>query len=109
MSDLAQKRCIPCSGGVPALAPAQIAELASQVPEWDIVDGHHLHRRWKMPDFKLALALVNRIGEIAEAENHHPNISFTWGDVEVEIFTHKVNGLTESDFILAAKLSELGR
>jgi 4a-hydroxytetrahydrobiopterin dehydratase len=83
--------------------------LHRQVPEWEIVAGHHLHRHFSFDDFVGALRFVNRIGEVAEAEAHHPNIMLTWGKVEVEIWTHKIDGLTESDFILAAKLDELPR
>lgn len=107
MSDLAQKKCIPCSGGIPRLDAARVAQLAHEVPGWQVVEDHHLQRRWTFPDFAGALAFVNRIGEVAEREAHHPNISLTWGRVDVEIFTHKIDGLTESDFILAAKLGEL--
>ena len=107
MSDLAQKKCIPCSGGVPRLEPSRVAELANEVPGWQVVDNHHLHRRWRFTDFAGALAFVNRVGEVAEREAHHPDIAFTWGRVDVEIHTHKIDGLTESDFILAAKLGAL--
>lgn len=107
MSDLLSKKCIPCSGGVPPLTSAQIAELHPQVPGWEVVLGHHLHRVFGFDDFVSALAFVNRMGEVAEAEGHHPNISFTWGRVEVEIWTHKIDGLTESDFVLAAKIDAL--
>ena len=107
MSDLTQMKCIPCSGGVPRLDATRVAELAAEVPGWTVVDDHHLQRRWSFPDFAAALAFVNRIGEVAEREAHHPNISFTWGRVDVEIYTHKIDGLTESDFILAAKLGQL--
>lgn len=107
MTELSARKCIPCSGGIPPLGVQRIDELRPQVPGWEVIDGHHLHRRWKLKDFQQALALVNRIGEVAERENHHPNICFTWGEVEVTIYTHKIDGLTESDFILAAKLSAL--
>ena len=109
MSELASKHCVPCSGGVPALAGKELQELAKQVPGWKVVDGHHLARLYGFPDFKSALAFVNRVGAVAEQEGHHPNIAFTWGKVEITIYTHKVNGLTESDFILAAKIEELPR
>jgi 4a-hydroxytetrahydrobiopterin dehydratase len=107
VSDLAQKKCIPCSGGIPRLDAARVAELALEVPGWQVVNNHHLQRRWSFTNFATALAFVNRIGEVAEREAHHPNISFTWGRVDVEIYTHKIDGLTESDFILAAKLGDL--
>jgi len=104
MSELADKRCVPCRGGVPALTADQIKPLAKQVQDWKVVDNHHLTRELKFPDFKSALDFVNRIGEIAEREDHHPDIELSWGKVGVTIWTHKIDGLTESDFILAAKI-----
>jgi 4a-hydroxytetrahydrobiopterin dehydratase len=81
----------------------------AQVPEWGVVDGHHLDRVFNFPDFRTALAFVNRVGEIAEAEGHHPDLWLAWGKVEVKIWTHKIDGLTESDFVLAAKIDRLPR
>jgi 4a-hydroxytetrahydrobiopterin dehydratase len=109
MSDLANKRCIPCSGGIPKLEKDAIDRLHPQVPDWEVILGHHLRRVFAFDDFVGALGFVNRIGEVAEAENHHPNISLTWGRVEVEIWTHKIDGLAEGDFVLAAKIDELPR
>jgi 4a-hydroxytetrahydrobiopterin dehydratase len=109
MSNLARKKCIPCSGDTPPLSGAKIDELHAELPDWEVILGHHLRRVYKFPDFLAALRFVNRIGEVAEAENHHPNISFTWGRVEVEIWTHKIDGLAEADFVLAAKLDQLPR
>lgn len=109
MSDLASKHCVPCRGGVPALQGKELDDLAKQVPGWKVVDEHHLARTYEFPDFKTALDLVDRIGDVAEQEGHHPNICFTWGKVEVSVYTHKVDGLTESDFILAAKIEKLPR
>lgn len=109
MCGLAAKRCVPCAGGVPALKGAKIKEFLSELPGWEVADEHHLTRHFAFPDFVSALAFVNRIGEIAEAEGHHPDLYLTWGKVGVQIFTHKVDGLTESDFILAAKIDELPR
>ena len=88
---------------------AELQGLAKQVPAWKVVNEHHLTRAYDFPDFQTALEFVNRIGAVAEKEGHHPNISFTWGKVEVMVYTHKVDGLTESDFILAAKIEELPR
>ncbi|MEM1022824.1 MAG: 4a-hydroxytetrahydrobiopterin dehydratase [Myxococcota bacterium] len=108
MSDeLAAKSCVPCSGGVPALKGAELQTLSSQLPAWEVVEEHHLRRIYSFPDFKSALARVNAIGEVAEAEGHHPDVSFTWGRVTVEVFTHAIDGLTESDFVLAAKIERL--
>src|SRR5512141_1849690 len=103
---LAEKTCVPCTGGVPALKGAELKVLETQLPEWRVVDEHHLERTYTFPDFKQALALVNRIGAIAEEQNHHPDICLFWGKVEVKIYTHKVEGLTESDFVLAAKIEQ---
>lgn len=107
MSDLASKTCVPCSGGVPALKGAELAALKKKLPGWDVVNEHHLHRRFEFPDFVKALAFVNKVGELAEQQGHHPDILLTWGKAEITIWTHKVDGLTESDFILAAKIDKL--
>lgn len=104
MSELSIKSCVPCRGGVPPLKGEALRSLARQIPDWEVVDDHHLSKAYKFPDFKEALQLVNRIGEIAEREDHHPDIYLAWGKVRVDIWTHKINGLTESDFILAAKI-----
>jgi 4a-hydroxytetrahydrobiopterin dehydratase len=109
MADLASKHCVPCRGGVAALKGKELQDLARQVPGWKVVNEHHLAREYAFPDLKTALEFVNRVGEVAEQEGHHPNIAFTWGKVEITVYTHKVDGLTESDFILAAKLEQLPR
>src|SRR3954465_4476709 len=105
--ELASKHCVPCRGGVTALKGKELSDLARQVPGWKVVNEHHLARTYDFPDFKSALELVNRIGAVAEQEGHHPNICFTWGKVEVTVYTHKIDGLTESAFIPAAKLGKL--
>jgi 4a-hydroxytetrahydrobiopterin dehydratase len=107
MTDLASKTCVPCRGGVPPLAGAELAALSQQVPQWKVVDGHHLVRTFNFPDFKQALAFVNKAGAIAEEQGHHPDILLAWGKAEVTTWTHKINGLTESDFILAAKIDKI--
>ncbi|HTX15511.1 MAG TPA: 4a-hydroxytetrahydrobiopterin dehydratase [Candidatus Baltobacteraceae bacterium] len=107
MSELATKDCVPCRGGVPPLAGKELDALAQQVPNWKVVDGHHITRAFTFPDFKQALAFVNKVGYIAEAQGHHPDILLSWGKAEVTTCTHKINGLTESDFILAAKIDTL--
>ena len=107
MSELASKTCVPCRGGVPALKGAELADLKRQVPGWEVVNEHHLHRVYEFPDFQQALNFVNRVGEVAEQQGHHPNICFTWGKAEITVWTHKVDGLTESDFILAAKIEQV--
>ena len=109
MTDLASKSCVPCRGGVPALKGQSIRDLQAQLDGWGVIDEHHLSKHYMFRDFKTALAFVNRIGEVAEAAGHHPDITLTWGKVGVQIWTHKVNGLTESDFILAAKIDQIPR
>jgi 4a-hydroxytetrahydrobiopterin dehydratase len=112
VTSLADKTCVPCRGGVPPLKGAQLSEIFSQLPahaEWKVVNEHNLARTYKFPDFKTALAFVNRVGAIAEEQEHHPDIVLAWGKVEVTIWTHKVDGLTESDFILAAKIDQVLR
>ena len=109
MSELARKECVPCKGGIPPLTGEEIAELTPEVPEWTVVDEHHILRTYRFPDFAEALAFTNRVGELAEEQGHHPDILLAWGKVEVTIWTHKINGLTVSDFVLAAKIDELPR
>src|SRR5258708_3914509 len=104
MSDLADQKCVPCRGGVPPLAGDALAKLSTQLPDWRVVNGHHLTKTFAFPDFKQALAFVNRVGEVAETEGHHPDLCLAWGKVDVTTYTHKIDGLTESDFVLAAKM-----
>lgn len=104
---LADKTCIPCKGGVPALKGKALSDLLAQVPGWDVPNEHHLYRVYKFPDFKQALDFVNKVGAIAEEQQHHPDLLLAWGKVEITIYTHKINGLTESDFVLAAKIDQL--
>ncbi len=108
MSDLATKDCIPCRGGVPAMTKEEIAPLLERLGgEWRAIEHHHLEKGFEFPDFKSALQFTNRVGELAEQQGHHPDIHLAWGKVLIEIWTHKVNGLTESDFILAAKIDRV--
>lgn len=104
---LAEKHCVPCRGGVPALQGEALEAMKVQVPGWQVVEGHHITRSFQFPDFKAALDFVNRVGSVAEEEGHHPDLLLTWGKVDIKIWTHKVDGLTESDFILAAKIDRL--
>jgi 4a-hydroxytetrahydrobiopterin dehydratase len=92
---------------VPALQGPALAPLSAQVPQWSVVDEHHLQRAFRFPDFRQALSFANRVGELAEEQGHHPDLCLSWGKVEVSIWTHKINGLTESDFVLAAKIDRL--
>jgi 4a-hydroxytetrahydrobiopterin dehydratase len=107
-NDLAAKHCIPCRGGVPPLKGATLGELGHRIDaEWRIVDEHHLERRYTFKNFREALDFTNRVGELAEEEGHHPDIALGWGRVDLRIWTHTIDGLTESDFILAAKIDRL--
>lgn len=106
--ELARKECKPCDGGTPALKGDALKQMQSKLDGgWRVLDEQRLEKEFKFPDFRHALDFVNRIGEVAEQQNHHPDIYFTWGQARIQISTHKINGLTESDFILAAKIDEL--
>jgi 4a-hydroxytetrahydrobiopterin dehydratase len=107
MSELAAKTCVPCRGGVPPLKGEDLSQLQKQVDGWNIIEEHHIMKTFEFPDFRGALNFVNYVGELAEEQRHHPEISLTWGKVEITTWTHKINGLTESDFILAAKIDQL--
>lgn len=107
MSDLAARECVPCRGGVPPLKGDQIVSLLDQINGWEVIDEHHLVKKYKLADFREAQELVVRIGELAESQGHHPDICFGWGYCDVKIWTHKIDGLTESDFVLAAKIDQL--
>lgn len=107
MESLASKKCVPCMGGVPPLDRSKVDELHGEVIDWQVVSYKKLRRSYDFPDFRTALDFVNRVGEIAEAEGHHPDILLGYGKVEISIWTHKIDGLTESDFILAAKIDQL--
>jgi 4a-hydroxytetrahydrobiopterin dehydratase len=106
-SELASKSCVPCRGGVPPLRGQELESYKRQLPGWNVVKEHRLTRTFSFPDFATALAFINRIGAVAEREGHHPDICFGWGKAEVTTYTHKIDGLTESDFVLAAKIEQL--
>lgn len=109
MSELAARTCVPCRGGVPPLRGRELTDLLHQLQGWTVVGEHHLRKEYAFPNFAAALAFVNRIGAIAEEQGHHPDIYLAWGKVEVKLWTHKIDGLTESDFIMAAKIDALPR
>jgi 4a-hydroxytetrahydrobiopterin dehydratase len=104
---LSAQTCVPCRGGVPPLTAEQMAPLQTQVPRWRVLEAHHLERNFAFPDFATALAFTNQVGELAEKQAHHPDIHLSWGSVRMTIWTHKIDGLTESDFVLAAKIDLL--
>ena len=102
--ELCDRTCVPCRGGVPPLSAAEAEVLLKQLAgAWQIIDDHHLASEYSFPDFAQALRFVNTLGAIAEEQGHHPDLHLAWGKVRVEIWTHKIDGLTESDFVLAAK------
>ena len=107
MSGLAERDCVPCRGGVPPLKGEEIQAFATEIKDWQVVDDHHLQRTYEFKNFRETLDFVNRVGELAEAQGHHPDICFGWGKADVTIWTHKIDGLTESDFVLAAKIDRL--
>lgn len=110
MRKLARKKCIPCSGQIPSLKGGELERLHEELGSgWNVVKEHHIEKEFLFDDFRQALDFTNKVGEIAEEEGHHPDIYLAWGKVEIKIWTHKIDGLTESDFILAAKIEEVPR
>lgn len=106
--NLAEKECVPCKGGVPPMEGAEVARLLEELGGgWKAADGRRLEKVYTFRNFREALAFTNKIGEIAERQGHHPDINLAWGMVKVAVWTHKINGLTESDFIFAAKVEEM--
>ena len=109
---LTQQSCIPCSGKVPPASEAEVAELKPQIPDWDIISANRvpqLQRVYHFQDFRTALGLTNRVGELAETEQHHPALLTEWGKVTVTWWTHALNGLHRNDFIMAAKTDEIAQ
>lgn len=110
MTELANRDCVPCTGGEQPLEHQAIEALRGLLSgEWTVENDHELVRKFSFPDFAKALAFTNDIGAIAEQQNHHPDIFLAWGRVEVTIWTHAIDGLSESDFVLAAKIDRLGK
>ena len=108
MSELADKDCIPCKGGAPPLKGEALAELHGKLGNgWDVINEHHLEKVFSFKNFREALAYTNKVGALAEEQGHHPDIALSWGRVKVTIWTHKIDGLTESDFVLAAKVDRI--
>lgn len=109
MTNLAKKKCVPCEGDFPALTKAQAEDLMEQVPEWKLSeDATKLSRLYGFKDFAAALAFANEVGKVAEQEWHHPDLRVSWGKVEIELTTHSIRGLSENDFIVAAKIDQIG-
>ncbi len=108
MGGLAGKTCTPCQGGIPPLDPAAAARLLVEAPGWTLTDnGTRLRRSWKFRNYAEAFAFVTRVTELVEAEGHHPDVHFGWGYCDLVFYTHKIGGLHENDFIIAAKVGEL--
>lgn len=105
--NLVDKKCVPCRGGIPPLTEGEIEPLIKQLSGWRVENNSKITKEFKFKNFKEAVAFVNSITEIAEQEGHHPDLYVAWGKVVVYIWTHKIDGLTESDFILAAKLDKI--
>jgi 4a-hydroxytetrahydrobiopterin dehydratase len=106
--DLASKRCVPCAGGTPPLKGQALDALLAQLGNnWKVVTEHHLEKEYKFKDFRQALDFTNRVGAVAEEQGHHPDIHLSWGKVVLTVWTHKIGGLTESDFVFAAKADKV--
>ena len=105
---LSKSKCVPCQGGAEPLKGEALDNLKMQLSsEWQVIDEHHLEREFKFKNFQQALNFVNQVGQLAESEGHHPDIYLSWGKVKITIWTNKINGLHENDFILAAKIEQL--
>ena len=104
---LIHRNCVPCRGGVPPLKGEAIEGLLREVAAWKAVEEHHLVKSFRFKNFKTALDFVNRVGELSEREWHHPDLALAWGKVDIKIYTHKIDGLSDNDFILAAKIDRL--
>ena len=105
MKELAEKECVPCKGGTLPLKGDELRKLIERLGHgWHVVDEHHLEKEFKFANFREALAFTNKVGELAERNNHHPDFYLAWGKVKLTLWTHKIDGLTESDFVFAAKV-----
>ena len=108
--DLASRECVPCRGGIPPLAGNRLKAIAQELGgDWRLVDEHHLEQEFRFKNFRQAMEFANKIGEIAEQQGHHPELLIGWGKVKVILYTHKIDGLHENDFIMAAKIQVIPR
>lgn len=107
MDELAKKKCVPCTVGTPSLTGEKLQQLFNQLEDWELIEEKEIQKLYKFKDFKEALHFVNEVGKTAEEEEHHPDIELSWGKVKIKLSTHKIKGLSESDFILAAKCDVL--
>ena len=106
-SELAQRHCVPCEGGTPPLTGEQVEPLLRQLGGWEVVEGKKLSKSFRFGNFVEAVDFVNKITPVAEAEGHHPDLVVRWGEVRVELWTHAIGGLSENDFIMAAKIDQI--
>jgi len=107
MQDLASRTCVPCRGGIPPMRGVEIKEYLAELSGWEVIEEHHLTKHYQFKNFVEAQAFVTRVGALAEEQGHHPDICFGWGYADIKIWTHKIDGLSEGDFILAAKIDRL--
>lgn len=108
MTDLSSQKCVPCEGGTPPLVPSEYSKYLSQIKKWEVVEDKKIEKKFKFKDFAQALEFVNKVGAIAESENHHPNIYlYGWNKVKITLTTHALNGLSPNDFILASKIDSI--
>ena len=105
--DLSKEKCVACEAGVKPFNASQISKYIADLKDWNVINNHHLTKSYKFPDFKSALKFVDKVGKIAEKEGHHPDISLSWGKVEIKTYTHAINGLSLNDFILASKIDKV--
>ncbi len=106
---LARRTCVPCKGYIPPLQGAALAQFSAELPRWKVIEDHHIEKDFEFSDFRTALNFVQQVGDVAEEQGHHPDILLRWGKVKITIYTHKIEGLSESDFILGAKIDEIPR
>jgi len=107
VSQLSEQKCIPCQGGTPPLKGKELQAIYEQLGNgWKIIEEHHIEKEFTFKNFREALTFTNKVGELAEGENHHPDIYLAWGKVKLTLWTHKIDGLSKSDFIFAAKVEQ---
>ena len=107
MQDLASRTCVPCRGGIPPLRGVEIKEYLDELNGWEVIEEHHLTKHYQFKNFVDAQTFITRVGTLSEEQGHHPDICFGWGYADIKIWTHKIDGLSEGDFILAAKIDRL--
>ncbi len=106
-NDLSDQHCTPCKGGIPPMNAEEIQKHIQCLPGWNVINNHHLEKTFRFKKYNQTMQFVNSVAQIAESENHHPEMHVSYGKVQIEIFTHAVGGLSQNDFILAAKITEI--